>query len=875
MKNSLFITIVLLTFFLINCSSEKTTQTDAKTESLPFRDTSLSIDKRVDDLVSRMTLEEKALQMQNAAPAIERLGVPEYDWWNECLHGVARAGEATVFPQAIGLAATFDKDLIFKVADVISTEARAKHHEAVRNNDFRRYTGLTMWTPNINIFRDPRWGRGQETYGEDPYLTSQLGVAFVKGLQGDDPEYLKVVATPKHFAVHSGPEPLRHTFDAITNDTDLYETYLPAFEATVKEGKAWSVMGAYNKYKGEPCCASHFLLQETLRDKWGFNGYVVSDCRAIGDLYLTHKVVDTEAEAAAYAVKKGCDLNCGAEYHTLAEAVDKGLIAENEIDIALKRLMKARFKLGMFDPVERVKYAQIPYQKNLAPEHRELALNAARKSIVLLKNKDNTLPLNIKKLKKIAVTGPNANNLDIIKGNYHGTPVKPVTILEGIKQKAGNNIEVVYKQGCNLVTSGAVIDLIPEEVFSFENKKGIKAEYYNNTELKGEPVLTRTDRFINSNWIHEPVDNLDMENFSVRWTGQIIPRRGGEISIGLTGDDGFRLLINGEKLIEEWKKQSPTTKTIQMNVEKGKPVDFMVEYFESGGGEEIQLQWGYIADSNPNNVSANYSDVDVIIFAGGLSPRLEGEEMPTKYEGFAGGDRTMISLPKVQSDFLKSLNKTGKPVILVLASGSAVAVNYAKENISAILACWYPGESAGTAVADVIFGDYNPAGRLPVTFYKSVSDLPPFEDYNMKNRTYRYFENEPLYPFGYGLSYTEFSYNMPELEKNEINSNENVKISVEVTNTGKTDGEEVVQLYIKDMDSDITYRPIKELKGFKRIFIKAGDSKTIDFEITPRDLSLYNPKTNSYMVEPGEFIIMTGGSSLDRDLTKTSLHVIE
>lgn len=873
MKNYLFVTAFFFTSFLIGCSSEKTAE--SKTELLPYQDTSLSIDKRVDDLVSRMTLDEKALQMQNAAPAIARLGIPEYDWWNECLHGVARAGEATVFPQAIGLAATFDKDLIFKVADVISTEARAKHHEAVRNNNFKRYTGLTMWSPNINIFRDPRWGRGQETYGEDPYLTAKLAIEFVKGLQGDDPEYLKVVSTPKHFAVHSGPEPLRHTFDAITNETDLYETYLPAFEATVKEGKAWSVMGAYNKYKGEPCCASHFLLQETLRDKWGFDGYVVSDCRAIGDLYLTHKVVETEAEAAAYAVKKGCDLNCGAEYHTLVEAVDKGLITEEEIDVSLKRLMKARFKLGMFDPVEKVKYAQIPYEKNLAPEHRELALEAARKSIVLLKNENNALPLDIKKLKRIAVVGPNANNLSIIKGNYHGTPVRPVTILEGIKQKAGNDVEVIYKQGCNLVIEGAVFELIPEEVFASENKKGIKAEYFNNLEVEGEPILTRTDRDINSNWIHEPVDNLDMDNFSVRWTGQIIPERSGEMTIGLTGDDGYRLFINGEKRIDQWQKQSPTTKSMKIVVEKGKPVDFVVEYFESGGGEEIQFQWGYSADANSDAVLENFSDVDVIIFAGGLSPKLEGEEMPTKYEGFAGGDRTKISLPKVQLEFLQSLNKTRKPVILVLASGSAVAVNYAKEHISAILACWYPGESAGTAVADVIFGDYNPAGRLPVTFYKSVNDLPPFEDYNMKNRTYRYFEKEPLYPFGYGLSYTDFEYSTPEIEKQEIKSNENVKISVKVTNTGKTDGEEVVQLYIKDMDSDISYRPVKELKGFERIFLKAGESKTVNFELTPRDMSLYNPEKDAYMVEPGEFTIMAGGSSLDRDLTKAVLYVGE
>lgn len=718
--------LLVLGLILSNCTNKY---------EYPFQDPSKSFDKRVNDLVSRMTLEEKISQMTDVVAPVERLGIPGYNWWNECLHGVARAGVATVFPQAIGLAATWDTDLIYQMADVTSTEARAKYHEFVRNNDRSRYHGLTFWSPNINIFRDPRWGRGQETYGEDPVLTSKMGTAFVKGLQGDHPKYLKVVATPKHYAVHSGPEPNRHIFNAVTDKRVLWDTYLPAFEATITEGKAYSIMGAYNRYLGEACCAHDLLLEEILRGKWGFEGYVVSDCGAIRDIYAYHKLVETPEEASALAVKKGCDLNCGRTYESLLKAVEQGLITKEEIDVTVKRLFRARFKLGMFDPPEMVPYTQIPFEKNDAPEHADLALTVAQESIVLLKNDNNLLPLN-NKLKQIAVIGPNANNLDVLLGNYNGTPSHPVTALAGIKNSVAEGTNVKYAPGCVLVGKDMVIDTIP-------------------------------------------------------------------------GYDAF--------------------------------------------AEAVEL-----AKSS-----------DVVIFCGGISPRLEGEEMQVPFEGFSGGDRTNIKLPAVQEKLIKSLHATGTPVVLVNFSGSAIALNWENENLSAIIQAWYPGQAGGTALADVIFGKYNPGGRLPVTFYKSVEDLPPFEDYSMKNRTYRYFEGEPLYPFGYGLSYTTFEYGIPELSDNSIKKSGSVEVSVEVKNTGDIGGSEVVQLYVKDIESK--YRVAKKaLRDFKRIYLDPGESQIVSFMLESEDFRVIDDDGNRF-VEPGNFDILVGENSVD--LKKITLTV--
>jgi beta-glucosidase len=682
----------------------------------PYKNPNLPIETRVNDLVSRMTLEEKVRQMQNAAPAIPRLDIPPYDWWNEALHGVARAGYATVFPQAIGLAATWDTKLMHEVADVISTEARAKHHEFVRQNKYARYEGLTFWSPNINIFRDPRWGRGQETYGEDPYLTARLGVEFVKGLQGDDPRYFKVIATPKHYAVHSGPEPERHGFDAKAYERDLRETYLPAFRATIVEGKAYSVMCAYNRTNDEPCCANKRLMTDILRGEWGFNGYVVSDCGAIRDIWQGHKFVNSEAEAAALAVRAGTDLTCGNEYVTLLDAVKKGLITEAEIDTSLKRLMTARFRLGMFDPPEMVPYARIPFSQNDTPEHRALALQSARESIVLLKNASRTLPLP-KNLKSISVIGPNADAPEVLWGNYNGRPSRLITPLAGIKNAVSTNTKVVYAPG---------------------------------SAIAGESP-------------------------------------------------------QAQQMIEEAVK------------------------------------------------AAREAEATVLVL--GLSARLEGEEMKVEVPGFRGGDRTDLSLPQAQEELLKAVVATGKPVVVVLLSGSALAVNWANDHAPAVLQAWYPGGEGGVALADVLFGDYNPAGRLPVTFYKSVDQLPPFTDYSMQGRTYRYFKGEPLYPFGYGLSYTKFAYS--NLRVKSVKAGEPAKVEVNVTNAGEREGDEVIQLYLTDVAASAPV-PIRTLVGFERISLQPREKRIVTFTITPRQMSLID-NNDKRVIEPGEFAISIGG----------------
>ena len=682
-----------------------------------YQDPSLPVETRVDDLIARMTLEEKASQMIHAAPAIPRLGVPEYNWWNECLHGVGRAGIATVFPQAIGLAATWNTDLMHRVAVAISDEARAKHHEALRNGNREQYYGLTFWSPNINIFRDPRWGRGQETYGEDPYLTARMGVAFVKGLQGDDPKYLKLVATPKHYAVHSGPEHERHHFDANVSDRDLRMTYLPAFEATIREGKAFSIMGAYQRFRGDPCCASPLLLQHILRDEWGFEGYVVSDCGAIADIYRHHKVVGTAAEAAALAVKAGCDLECGAVYPALVEAVRKGLIDETTIDRSLKRLFTARFRLGMFDPPAMVPYAQIPYTVNDCDEHKALALEAARQSIVLLKN-DGLLPLH-KDLKSIAVIGPNADWVEVLLGNYNGTPSKAVTPLEGIRAAVSAATEVAYARGC-----------------------------------------------------------------------------------GVTGPS------------------------------------------KAGFDEAI--------------ARARAADVAILVL--GLSQAVEGEE--GQQEGVEAGqrsqgDRAGLDLPGVQEDLLKAVTATGTPVVLVLLNGSAISINWADAHVPAIVEAWYPGQAGGTALADVLFGDYSPAGRLPVTFYRSVDDLPPFRDYAMAGRTYRYFTGEPLYPFGHGLSYTRFTYS--DLR---IQVGASVEVSATVRNVGACAGDEVVQLYISDVEASAPV-PIRFLAGFRRVHLTPGEAQPVAFTVNRDQLAIIDDAGRRAgtrrVVEPGAFAVSVGG----------------
>ena len=693
---------------------------------LDFQNPSLPLEKRVDDLVSRLTLEEKVAQMLNSAPAIERLSIPAYNWWNECLHGVARTPfKVTVYPQAIAMAATFDRNSLHQMADYTADEGRAINNESIKKGNRDIYLGLTYWTPNINIFRDPRWGRGQETYGEDPYLTATMGKAFVTGLQGNDPKYLKAAACAKHYAIHSGPESSRHEFDAEINDFDLWDTYLPAFKNLVVNAKVAGVMCAYNAFKGQPCCGNDLLMNNILRNKWNFKGYVTSDCGAIDDFYLRHKTHKDAESAAADAVLHGTDVECGnVTYKTLVNAVKDGKLAEGQLDISLKRLFTIRFRLGMFDPPGMVKYAQIGTEVLESPAHKAQALKMARQSIVLLKNQNNTLPLK-KNLKKIVVIGPNADNPLSILGNYNGTPSQLVTALQGIKAKAGAGTEVVYIKGTDFVAS----------------------------------------------------ENLEPD---------------------------FNGIINEVK------------------------------------------------------------NADAIIYVGGISPQLEGEEMNVKNAGFSGGDRTSIMLPKVQTQLLTALQATGKPVVFVMMTGSAIAIPWEAEHLPAILNAWYGGQDAGTAIADVIFGDYNPAGRLPVTFYKNDSDLPSFTDYSMSNRTYRYFKGTPLYGFGYGLSYSKFKYEDAIIPAT-IKAGTTMIVSVKVTNTSKMDGEEVSELYLSHPGLKVR-APIRALKGFERTFFKAGESKVIRFQLTPADMSL--TQTDGSLKEvKGKIIISIGGCQPDEKTT--------
>lgn len=692
-------------------------------QTLPFRNTKLSFDKRADDIVARLTLEEKVGQMIDQAKPIPRLGIPEYNWWNECLHGVARAGLATVFPMPIGTAASFDGKLISDIGNATSDEARAKYHEFLRNGKHGRYEGLTFWSPNINIFRDPRWGRGMETYGEDPFLTSVMGVNFVKGLQGNDPHYLKLVATPKHYMVHSGPELERHQFNATTDKYDFYDTYLPAFKATVQKGKAMSIMSAYNAYDGVPAPASVFLLDKVLRKELGFNGYVVSDCDAVYDIYAYHKKASSEAQASAESVIAGTDLDCGPTYLTLLDAVKAGMITEKQVDVSVKRLFLARLKLGMFDDDKLVKYASIPYSALNSRANQKLALDAARKSIVLLKNEHNALPLS-KNIKTLAVIGPNADAKEVQWGNYNGIPAEEINVtpLQALRAKLPNT-QIIYSPGCELA----------------EFDKGV---------------------------------------------------------------DTARVKKN----------------------------------YESAMAAAVQA--------------------DAVVLCMGLTPKLEGEEMKVQAKGFSGGDRVSIDLPKPQEDLVKAIYKTGKPVVLVLLNGSALSINWEKENLPAIVESWYGGQSAGRAIADVLFGDYNPAGRLPVTFYKSVNDLPDFHDYNMSNRTYRYFKGDVVYPFGYGLSYTTFKYSGMTAPVQSAKG-KSIAVSVKVTNTGKIPGDEVAQLYVRHLSN--VRKPVHSLQGFKRIYLKPGETQTVSFTLTPDQLMLVD-KTDKWSQEAGKIELFAGGS---------------
>ena len=708
---------------------------------LPYLNTCLSFEERAADLVSRMTLEEKVSQMLHEAAAIDRLGVPEYNWWNECLHGVGRAGLATVFPQAIGMAAMWDNNKMFDIASAISDEARAKHHDFLRQNKRGIYQGLTFWSPNINIFRDPRWGRGMETYGEDPYLTGELAVNFIKGLQGDDPKYFKLIATVKHFVAHSGPESDRHRFNAIPSQRDFVETYSPHFKKTIQEAGVYSVMCAYNRLYDEPCCGSEYL-ETLLRVDWGFKGYIVSDCWAIQDFFHqgNHEVATGAEDASAMAVKAGTDLNCGSSYTALVDAVRQGLLMEEEIDICVQRLMIARMKLGMFDPPSMVPFSKIPVSIIDGENHKQLALDAAQKSMVLLKNKNNILPLS-KNVKNVAVIGPNANNIDVLLGNYNGFPSNPVTPFTAISQKLpGANVK--YAQGCRWVDEFPFMHTISSE-FLFTSgdlsKNGLNAEYFNNGDFTGNPAFVGIDKEIDFVWWnHQPKPGIGNDLFSVRWSGYLVPKTSGYYHLGGNGFSGFTLTIDDVEVAKRLNIHRPDLEYKTLKLEAGKPYKILMEFRQNGSTYPmVKLLWDRPGQNLKQEAVELAKKSDVVILCMGLSPLLEGEEMDVEVPGFSGGDRTNISLPKVQTDLIKSVVSLGKPTILVLLNGSALAINWEAENVPAILEAWYPGQAGGTAIANVLFGDYNPAGRLPVTFYQSENQLPSFEDYSMEGRTYK------------------------------------------------------------------------------------------------------------------------------------------
>jgi beta-glucosidase len=837
--------------------------------SYPYMNPLLPISQRVDDLVARMSLQEKVLQMQTDAPAIPRLGIPEYGWWSESLHGFT-GGEGTVFPEPIGLGATWDIPLESSVASAISDEDRAAYNATGLLGNPQRFHGLTFFAPNINIFRDPRWGRGQETYGEDPYLTAQFGVTFIKGLQGNNPKYLKLIATPKHFAVHSGPEPLRHQFDAEVSDYDLNDTYLPAFKAAITRGHAYSIMGAYSSVDGVPDCANSFLLQTTLRQKWGFTGYVVSDCGAIDDIYSHHHYASSEAEAAADAVKAGCDITCGTEYASLTDAVTQNLISEAQIDVSLKRLMTARMRLGMFDPVSEVPYNSIPASQIDSDAHRQIARQAARESIVLLKNDRNILPLDIKTIHSIAVIGPNADSQRVLLGNYNGYSLKQVSVLDGLRARAAKaNIRVDYAQGSEL-TSLTATDIVPMGLLhTSDGQPGVKGEYFDGRATPDAiAVARRQDPNVDFNWTGSKPDvaGLSSDRYSVRWSGLFVPTTTGLYTFGVRAV-GFAILSLDGKIVAATRggfRSGPSnaqTASFSTTFTAGVPVNIQVTYFHFNGGASVQLLWRK-PDASPfsDAISAAEND-DAVVFVGGISSDIEGEEGTN-----GGGDRADIDLPQVQDYLLKALAATGKPVIMVLMNGSAIAVNWAQAHVPAIIEAWYPGEEGGDAVADVLFGDYDPAGRLPVTFYRSLNQLPPFEDYSMKARTYRYFTGDPLYPFGYGLSYTSFDYRSPSVPHHAA-PNSPVEVAATVRNAGRVAGDEVVECYLRPdptipdeqrMIDNAQPMPRLILAGFQRIHLVPGESKRVVFTLDQGQLCLVDSK-GIRDLQPSSWQIFIGG----------------
>jgi beta-glucosidase len=838
----------------------------------PYLDVSRPAEQRAADLVHRMTLEEKATQLVNQARAIPRLNVPAYDWWSESLHGVMVDG-TTEFPEPIGLAATFDPAAIQQMAEVIGTEGRIKHAQDERAGHSNIFEGLDFWAPNINIFRDPRWGRGQETYGEDPFLTARMGVAFVTGMQGDDPRYYRVISTPKHFAVHSGPETTRHAADVPVSKHDELDTYLPAFRATVTEAKADSVMCAYNSINGQPACANEFLLEDQLRGKWGFKGYVVSDCGAVRNILDGHHYKATQAEASAISLKTGMDNECidfttkvtdDHDYKPYLDAVHQGLLKESDIDIALVRLFTARIKLGMFDPPSMVPYSKIDESLLDSSAHRALARKIADESMVLLKN-DGVLPLKTSGI-KIAVIGPLADQTKVLLGNYNGIPTHTVSILEGLRAEfAGATI--TYVPGTNFLSKAA--KPVPAALLSTDGKPGVKSTYrklnivsWTNENIDAAPLSTRIESQVDTSAQPLPSEAAGVQPLAMRWETTLTPSETSDYDLGLQASGFFRVSLDGKKITNADDTHGIETRLGRVHLEKGKPYQVLVEYSQANKPKPLaRLVWIEL-DRNPDPAAiAAAKDADVVVAVVGITSELEGEEMQVNEEGFNGGDRTSLDLPKPEEDLLKALATAGKPLVVVLTNGSALGVNWAKDHANAILDAWYPGEEGGAAVAETLSGRNNPAGRLPVTFYKDVSQLPPFEDYSMKGRTYRYFAGTPLYPFGYGLSYTTFTYSGLSVSTSEVQSGSPIAAEVIVTNTGTRAGDEVAQLYLTF--PPVPGAPLRALRAFQRVHLEAGASQKVHFELNQRDLSMVT-EAGEPIVAEGQYEVSVGGGQPNR-----------
>ncbi len=834
---------------------------------LPYQNPKLSAEERAADLCSRLTLKEKADIMRNGSPAIPRLGIPQFEWWSEALHGVARNGFATVFPNTTGMASSFDDALLQRIYTAVSDEARAKNNLARHAGEIKKYQGLSIWTPNINIFRDPRWGRGQETYGEDPYLTTRMGLAVVRGLQGpDDYKYRKLLACAKHFAVHSGPEWNRHSFNLENiRPRDLWETYLPAFKSLVQQGHVAEVMCAYQRIDSEPCCANTRYLQQILRNEWGFKGMVVSDCGAIGDFFRPgrHGFSKDAAESSAKAVIAGTDVECGGNYASLPRAVKEGKITEEQINTSVKRLLKARFELGDFDDEALNKWAQIPASVIASQPHKQLALDMARESMVLLKN-NGILPL-AKQGQKIVVVGPNAADSTMMWGNYNGYPTETVTILKGIKANAAG---VRYVGGCGL-TRNEEFNSRFNELMATDGQPGLTVTYWNNEKMEGTPVTVQR--------LTEPVNlsnggatvfapGVNLEHFSAQLKGTFRPSRTESLRLRLANDDLARLIVNGDTIVNSWKwREKVSIFDKELKVEAGKEYRILIDYVQQDAMAVLQFDLGKLDNMPVDELVKQVGDADVVVFVGGISPRLEGEEMSVKEPGFRGGDRENIELPEAQRRAIAALRAAGKKIVFVNCSGSAMGLVPEEANSDAILQAWYGGERGGQAVAEILFGDVNPCGKLPLTFYKNVEQLPDYENYSMDGRTYRYFRGEPLYDFGYGLSYTTFDYGKPKFNQKQLSMTVNVK------NTGRMDGTEVVQLYLKRVaDAE---GPIKSLRGYQRVALKQGESKDVTIRMNRDDFETWDAQTNTMRVVPGKYQLMVGSSSRAQDLQTIEVKV--